>query len=194
MRLIMDTSTQNLIVSFVDHNTVVFEEILEGKNNHSEHLLATIEKGLQQVKISMRDFEEIIVGIGPGAYTGLRISLTVAKMFAWTLKIKLYTISSLDLIASGFFKSNGIYVIMTKAKKDHVYGKVLEVNNGQHLTLLPEGFFLKSDFLEKIKDFNYKYLITETEFNYNSLFIPESLLTEVKDIVFLEPNYLRGEM
>ena len=45
------------------------------------------------------------------------------QMFAWTLNIPLYKTSSLDFLASGYFRRDRIYAISTRAKKSHVYGK-----------------------------------------------------------------------
>ena len=87
--MILDTSSPNLYVSFVSDGKEVFQKIIRTVNNHSEVFLDTIKLGLDSLGLKVGDFSKIIVGIGPGSYTGLRVSLTVAKTFAWTKNIEL---------------------------------------------------------------------------------------------------------
>ena len=108
--LILDTSTNILYISFVEDKKVIYEIQSKGLNNHSDHLLNLIQEGLEKYQLEVKDFDRIILGDGPGAYTGLRVSMSVAKMFAWTLNIPLYTISSLDLLTSGY-KEEGLYLV-----------------------------------------------------------------------------------
>ncbi|MFA5543069.1 MAG: tRNA (adenosine(37)-N6)-threonylcarbamoyltransferase complex dimerization subunit type 1 TsaB [Bacilli bacterium] len=191
--LFIDTSTVNLIVGFSDNEKNVYLDIQIGKNNHSDHLLNSIKKGLSENNLSVKDFDRIIVGIGPGAYTGLRVSLTVAKMFSWTLNIPMYTISSLDVFVTGL-NTDGIYLIHTKAKKDHVYAKVISYINNEYKTLREEEFMEYSKFLEISKEYDYKEILDEEKYYFNHININEKLLTKVTDVTFIEPNYLRGEM
>ena len=193
-KMIIDTSTQLLIVSFVDDNKVIYGVKQMGNNNHSDNLINLIEMGLTEVNLAIKDFDQIIVGIGPGAYTGLRVSLTVAKMFSWTLNIPLYTVSSLDLLASGYLNTDGIYAIMMKAKKGHIYGKVLKVKNHELTILEPEAFMEKTSFLNIIEKYQLTKLVDEEGIFYTGLGLDNRILTKVEDVVFLEPNYLRGEM
>lgn len=191
--MIIDTSTQLLIVSFVVDDKIIYEAKQMGSNNHSDHLLEYIKEGLKKANLEVKDFDRIIIGIGPGAYTGLRVSLTVAKMFSWTLNIPLYTISSLDLLTSEALSIDGIYAVMMKAKKGYIYGKVISVKN-QELTIIePETFMEKPTFEALISKYDYK-LIDEEHIAYSALNVKDNLLTKVEDVTFLEPNYLRGEM
>src|SRR5690554_7473460 len=91
--LVLDTASKYLYFSFLEDEKIIYEQFLEGKNNHSENLLKELEIGLNKLNLTFKDFSEVIVGIGPGSYTGLRVSVTVAKMLAWTLNKKLYAIS-----------------------------------------------------------------------------------------------------
>ncbi len=190
--MFMDTSTQNLFVGFFEDNNIIYYYTQAGNNNHSDYLLTNIENGLKEHDLKVSDFDRIIVGIGPGAYTGLRVGLTVAKMFSWTLNIPLYTISSLDILFTGV-KNDGIYPVATKAKKDYVYSKVLEIKNGNYNVLKEEVFLEKTLFLESLKQYNVTKFIDENNFELNLLNL-ERFITKVEDVTFLEPNYLRGEM
>lgn len=191
--MIIDTSSEYLIVSFLVDNKKVFEYIEAGKNNHSDNLLKEIEIGLKQNSLEVRDFDKIICGVGPGAYTGLRVGLTVAKMFTWSLNIPLYIVSSLDIMASSLVDSGKIVAIDMKAKKDYVYHKIVKMNKGGYGVVDSEAFLS----LEEANAHNAKYPI-DVFVNNNSICYDagnvEKMASVASSIDLLEPNYLREGM
>lgn len=191
--MILDTSSQKLIISFLEDDRVLYNHISDGKNNHSDNLIKNIEAGLDSLKLEVSSFDRIIVGIGPGAYTGLRIALCVAKVFAWTKNIPLYTVSSLDLLASGKLCEEGILSIKLHAKKGYVYHKIIKT--GTRLKVLENDSFLS---IEEAIKLDSKYDVTcfidNDNISFNALNISDNLLTRVSDVTFLEPNYLREGM
>ncbi|HHU55363.1 MAG TPA: tRNA (adenosine(37)-N6)-threonylcarbamoyltransferase complex dimerization subunit type 1 TsaB [Acholeplasmataceae bacterium] len=188
--LVIDTSTQVMYLSILSNDEILYEKILLGKNNHSENLIKEIKKGLEKLNLEVKDFSKIIVGIGPGSYTGLRVSLVVAKMFSWTLNIPLYTVSSLDMIASGFFDNDGKYLIKTKAKRGYVYCKLVEIRDGKYHEVISDKFLSIEEFEKLIN--NEMKIISEDNFSFNPLNLVN--IKNVDDIYLLEPNYLRGEL
>jgi len=63
------------------------------------------------------DLKALVLTDGPGSYTGLRISMTVAKILGLTQGIQLYTISSLQLMAGTL---PDVYAVMD-ARAKRVY-------------------------------------------------------------------------
>lgn len=187
--MFLDTSTNLLYVSFVIDNEIVYEVKSEGLNNHSDYLLKYIEEGLNKLSLQVKDFDNFVVGIGPGAYTGLRVSLAVAKMFAWTLNLPLYTISSLDLLTSGVCQ-DGEYAICFKAKKDYSYFKTIKIENGKKIRSKEE--FLSNDEIDEKIDLTKYIKITHENMQINVLSVTQDQLTKVENIHALEPNYLRA--
>ena len=187
--MFLDTSTNLLYVSFVIDNKVVYEVKSEGLNNHSDYLLKYIEEGLNKLSLQVKDFDNFVVGIGPGVYTGLRVSLAVAKMFAWTLNLPLYTISSLDLLTSGVCQ-DGEYAICFKAKKDYSYFKTIKIENGKKIRSKEE--FLSNDEIDEKIDLTKYIRITHENMQINVLNVTQDQLTKVENIHALEPNYLRA--
>ena len=78
--MVLDTSSNLLYICFLENEKVIYEIKSIGLNNHSDHLLPLIEEGLNKLQLQVKDFDRIILGDGPGAYTGLRVSMSVAKM------------------------------------------------------------------------------------------------------------------
>lgn len=189
--LVLDTSTNLLYISFIFDNKVVYEVKSVGLNNHSDYLLDLIQKGLNENEIQIKDFDKIILGIGPGAYTGLRVSMSVAKMFSWTLNIPLYSISSLDLLTSGY-KEDALYLLKFKAKKGYIYHKAFEIKEGQK-NLLTNEMFVNDEFIDSYNQSNYDKvtIVTNDLYNIDVLNIKEKEIKLVDNVHALEPNYLR---
>jgi tRNA threonylcarbamoyladenosine biosynthesis protein TsaB len=188
--LYLEASTSILYVSFYDGDVKLYEFLGIGKNDHSENLINTVKAGLDECGLKMKDFERVVVGIGPGSYTGLRVALTVAKMFAWTLKIPLYKASSLDFLASGYFNQDGIYAVSSRAKNGYVYGKVLEIKDGKPREILPDSFLTTEDFQAKAS-LPGSFLVNADNYRIDPLNLD---ITLVEDLYGVTPNYLRGEL
>lgn len=191
--MIIDTSSDYLYISFLDNDKEIYQTIFEGRNNHSEHLIKFIEDGLTKNNLQVKDFNQIIVGIGPGSYTGIRLALSVAKMFAWTSKIPLFTISSLDILASGHYKNNQTIITTLRAKKNYVYTNVLGFKDGQLVRLFDDAFLSVADFEENILSKYHDYILVDQLYKFDALEIANSpFLSRVKDVHQIVPNYLRG--
>ena len=189
--MILDTSSSYLYIAFLEDGKIIYENISEGKNNHSDNLLKNITEALDKLNLQVKNFDAFVCGKGPGMYTGLRVSMTVAKTFAWTLSKPLYTISSLDILTSGYFKEDGIYKVMMKAKKDYSYTKIFEIRNGKYQILKQEEFLENEKFLNiDIKGTT----IDNSNIKFDILNIDDSMLEEVTNIHALEPNYLRSDI
>jgi len=185
--IVFDTASPYLYLSFLSDNKVMYEKFAEGKNRHSENLTQAIAEGLKRYKLKLSDFNKIYLGIGPGSYTGLRVSVTVGKVLGWALNIPIYTASSLDVLASGYFKKDGIYAVTLKAKKNYVYGKLIAIRDGKIKPII-EDIYMNTESFFKLID-NYDYILVN-EKNYivepiNIIFKPAIHIHD------LSPNYLR---
>jgi tRNA threonylcarbamoyladenosine biosynthesis protein TsaB len=66
----------------------------------SQHLLPWITDLLKQEGITLRDLDAIAVGIGPGAFTGVRLAVAVAQGLAYVTNLPVAPVASLDAIAA----------------------------------------------------------------------------------------------
>lgn len=107
--LAFDTSTANLSVAVMEDNQLLAERSIKVERNHSSYLVKAVDEALTEARISKRELDGIIVGVGPGSYTGVRIAVTTAKTLAWALRIPVCSVSSLEAIAlGGFAKAAGL--------------------------------------------------------------------------------------
>jgi len=100
-RLVIDSATQYLYIGLFDGTTLLGDYYKKGHNDHSVKLMDELSKLFARLSTRVDELECIVVGIGPGSYTGVRIGVVVAKMLAWSKNIPLYTVSSLAMMASG---------------------------------------------------------------------------------------------
>lgn len=74
-------------------------------------------KTIRKNNVDTKDINEILVGRGPGSYTGVRISGTIAKVLALVRNCKLYSFSTLDLLLCHKVGTSGTYIARIVAKK-----------------------------------------------------------------------------
>lgn len=116
--LIIETSTEKGCVAITDKVNVIFEGNLPSGLNNSKFLLPEIEKGFQSLNISPKDLNYIVVGIGPGSYTGIRVGVMAAKTLAYALKIPLIGICTLECFVP---KDEGVFASLIDAKIGGAY-------------------------------------------------------------------------
>lgn len=175
--LILDTSTNYLVVGLLKNGK---ESIVtrEGNNDNSAYITNKIKEVLDKNDLSINDINEIIVGVGPGSYTGIRVSVVAAKTLAYTKNIKLKEISSLAFLSSGY--DNEVYASID-ARRNFVFsGKYLKAKE------LEKDTYISLDKIDKDK---LVLLNKDTiKININNII---NNAKEVKDVHLLEPKYLR---
>jgi tRNA threonylcarbamoyladenosine biosynthesis protein TsaB len=99
--LAIDTSTSSLTVALLYNGQVRGELNTYADRNHSIGLLPNIQELLDSVGLKPKSLQAIAIGSGPGSYTGVRIGVTAAKTFAWSLGLDLIAVSSLEAMSLG---------------------------------------------------------------------------------------------
>lgn len=123
--LFFDTSSDLLKVSLIKDNKIIFDKELHTKNDHSSYLVPTIDEAFKSNNIDFKELDEIIVGNGPGSFTGTRISIAVAKTYAFSFNIPVYMISSLEEL---IYDNDGydFYVPIIEEKKENLYFSIFD--------------------------------------------------------------------
>lgn len=145
--LVLDASTSICGVALVEGNESEIKLIssihININNAHSERMMLFVEYVMQQSSISSKDIQAIAVTIGPGSFTGLRIGLSVAKGLAFSFKVPLVTVPTLEAIALPWIDHyRRIWVALTSRKKEY-YITFFEDHN-----VMIEGQVWKFDDLE----------------------------------------------
>ena len=98
-RLILDTSSDYLVIVISQDNTVIASQILYAGKKMSELLLFQLDNMLESSSININDIDEFYAGVGPGSFTGVRIGVALVLGLSSALNKKAYGISSLDVEA-----------------------------------------------------------------------------------------------
>jgi tRNA threonylcarbamoyladenosine biosynthesis protein TsaB len=174
-RLLIDSASKFLYIGLYEDLECLGKYYAEGNNDHSVKLMSEIENIFRKNNVKVKDLDEIIIGIGPGSYTGLRIGVVVAKMFAWNDDIPVRTVSSLAVFASSV-TTEGLILSEIDARRGNSF-----LADKEKLVNLEE-------YKESIKE-TYK-IVSSGEPNLEVI-LNSDITTLVKDIHGLNPNYLR---
>lgn len=157
--LYIDTSSSYLYAGIVVDKALLCEVKKEFGHNLSEEALPEIAKLFTESKIKTSDIDKIIVVNGPGSFTGIRIGITIAKVFAWSLNIPITTILSLEAMMLSS-NSKKIRVPMINARRGYVFSGIY---NSDNLAVIEPQHIKMTDLLEKLSDKDYT-IITNDEF------------------------------
>ena len=147
--LSITTATNHLSVALNDGDKIV-EKNEEDHRNHSEHLDPLITELLKENNLTLKDIDRFAVAEGPGSYTGLRIGITTAKMFASILNKDLVGVSTLAALANGV--NDGVIVSELDARNKNVFAGDYRRVNGKLENLVPDGHYHLDDLINKIKE------------------------------------------
>lgn len=99
MLLAWDTSSDRVTVALHDGNRVVGHRTGVGARRHAEVLTPLVGQVLADAGVDGRDLAAIVVGVGPGAYTGLRVGLVTAQALGASWAVPVRGGCSLDVLA-----------------------------------------------------------------------------------------------
>ncbi len=111
--LAIDTSTSKTIVGVIDDGAVLFEEAHEGATDHGRALSELVAKALKVSKPP----HQVVVGMGPGPFTGLRVGIAFAQTFALARNISVIGVCSLDAIRV----DQSEYTVAIDARRKEIY-------------------------------------------------------------------------
>lgn len=111
--LAIDTSTSRTIVGIIDGDEILFEKFHEGATDHGRALSDLVAQALQ----ATRPPQQVVVGMGPGPFTGLRVGIAFAHTFGLARNIPVIGICSLDAIAI----DQSEYTVAIDARRKEIY-------------------------------------------------------------------------
>lgn len=120
--LAIDTATPAVTAGVVRFTGDVVETLAErvtvDPRAHAERLTPNIVVALSEAGITVDQLDAVVVGCGPGPFTGLRVGMATAAAFGHALNVPVYGVCSLDAIAAG---TAGDVLVVTDARRREVY-------------------------------------------------------------------------
>jgi len=118
--LALDTATPAVTVALHDGDEVVAASSQVDARRHGELLLPTVDRVLAEAGVRLDAVTGIVVGTGPGPYTGLRVGLMTADTFGLALDVPVHGVCTLDGLAYAA-EVDGPFVVATDARRKEVY-------------------------------------------------------------------------
>lgn len=216
--LAFDTVSSSFSIALKKDNNII-EVNKENIKNHNEELLPILNSFLEENKISLNEINCIVMGIGPGSFTAIRIAFSTIKTICYAKNIPIIGASSLETLYQNIVSYNGIKLSMIDARKGSIYANIYKDNNkikenldltyeeavnlikdistkDDTITLCGDGFSKNEDyFLEKLQE----YKLNKLDNSYNIIKASNSILIseerynkrQFDNIFSLNPLYIR---
>lgn len=155
----IETSGRTGSVAVHGPDTGVLETVFSGLMKHSAELFTTLDVLLKQADGKPSQIGTVAISAGPGSFTGLRIAVTAAKMFALAQNTKIIAADTMDVIAEnaaecksssgGFFEC---IATVLDAKKGYFYAAVFDRTDSGWQKCLPTAMITADDLLKWLED------------------------------------------
>ena len=192
--LFLNTSSNYLSLCLYKDNNILTSIHKQLDRDLSKETLYLIETILKSEKITPKDIDEIICVRGPGSFTGLRVGVTIAKTMAYFLNKKLYSISTLEIMALSL--NANIKVPIIDARRGVVYGAIYDKDNNillseRHIALEELKKIVNSYNEDKTFISNDIFEFETSEFKPNFEKIITSKFKKEEDPMSFIPTYLK---
>ncbi|QEL18042.1 tRNA (adenosine(37)-N6)-threonylcarbamoyltransferase complex dimerization subunit type 1 TsaB [Limnoglobus roseus] len=129
-RLILETSGRIGNVGLARGNELIHAAKLDENCRHARDLMATVQRFLTAESLRVGDLGAILVGIGPGGYTGLRVGLTTAKVLAYASGVPLIAVPTFNAVAQQAPPEAVRLWVIADALQGTLYFQRFETNDG----------------------------------------------------------------
>jgi tRNA threonylcarbamoyl adenosine modification protein YeaZ len=116
--LAIDTATPAVTAGIVDGSGVLAERVTLDARAHAERITPNVLAALADAGLTMPDLSAVVVGCGPGPFTGLRVGMATAAAYGHALGVPVYGVCSLDAIG---VLTTGEVLVVTDARRREVY-------------------------------------------------------------------------
>lgn len=157
--LAIDTSTEVSTVALIDESHLLSEIVINSNRNHSEKLMLLVDDVIKSTGYSIKDIDLFSCSVGPGSFTGLRISIATVKGLAQSLGKHVLGISTLEAIAFNIMDYNNIICPVIDAQRDQVYTSMYKWENNKLNNLTGEMVLSIESLLNEIKQKGKKVIL-----------------------------------
>ena len=191
--LFLNTSVDFLSVAIVKDDVVLDSFYTKLNNDLSKITLSVIDDMLNRLSISKKDINRIVCVNGPGSFTGLRIGVTIAKVWAYSLNIDIVGVSSLYVLATGV---EGDYIVpIIDARRGYVYAGIYDRN---YNVVMEDCYISLEELSSRVSGLDSFVYVSSNGFNDSIEYVPNIDrvfkyidMDNVSDSFSFVPNYLK---
>jgi len=184
----IDTAGEKAMVAFSQNGVLLAIQENEVFQTHASFLQVAVQDLVSQTKLSLENMDAIVVTMGPGSYTGLRVGLSSAKGIAYALNKPIIGLSTLALLANAASKHTWLedkkgraqIFAMIDAKRMEVFGAIYDT---ELKTVLPEqALEINADYLSSL-------IVKHPTLCIGSAATKAKTLLQDPTIIFVEESY-----
>ncbi|MBR3161905.1 MAG: tRNA (adenosine(37)-N6)-threonylcarbamoyltransferase complex dimerization subunit type 1 TsaB [Bacilli bacterium] len=172
--LFIDTSSSDVSIAIVKDNKILASIVKDIPGEHSIYATSYLDEVIKKSKIDIKDIDKIMAVSGPGSFTGLRIGLTIAKVFAYLLKKEVICVSSLKMRALSI--EHDCCLSLIDARNDNYYLALYDCNNKE---IIAPKFGNISEVTSIIDKYN-SICISDKDFKINDVVVSKVNLDLLK--------------
>lgn len=150
VRLALDTSTPTGSVAVSRGSEIVARAVLTRQAAHASGLVPAVDEALSAAGVDRRAVDGVVVGEGPGSFTGVRVAAATAKGLSRALGRPLWAVSSLAAEALAAADGAPVRYVLFDARAERVYGACYGVGSARIETLVEPHAAELRDLLEDV--------------------------------------------
>mgnify|MGYP001222208749 FL=1 len=112
------------------------EVVIEGSLQPAAGLIPAVDKALREAQLTRTELNGVVVGEGPGSFTGVRVAAATGKGLAQALTVPLWAVPSL-LAAALATEVGSVRYVLFDARADRVYGACYSIDGSVVKELVP---------------------------------------------------------
>ena len=132
----IDTSTRRFCLG-VKNSSNYFDRSVNKSTDHAKDIFKRIDDVLKLANTSIEELDFLAVGIGPGRFSGLRVSISAIKSISYVLSIPIVATSSLEIIAREIMEKNDkeSVILIADAGRGNLYIGSYALKNHEFIKL-----------------------------------------------------------
>jgi tRNA threonylcarbamoyladenosine biosynthesis protein TsaB len=214
--LIIDTALEEAIVALGKDGKIIGELTNIETHSHASFIQVAIATVLERQQIAITELDAIVVTLGPGSYTGLRVGLATAKGIAYALQKPLIGLSTLGALAAAAVQlspttielSTQIFA-MIDARRMEIFGAIYDTSINPKVqeqsmvldqtkwnSLINQPTICIGNGHHKTKDFASTHNMTYLDGSYSSQMLLDLAMEkwtagQFEELAYVGPNYLK---
>ncbi len=137
-----DTAAMTNTIGLIDGDRMLADFAWEARDNSLQNILLNIDLVLKRGGVALEDIDGLVVGIGPGSWTGVKIGVTVAKTLAYVTSKPVCGVTSFEALAYQSRNTSVRLCPLVDAGRENVYAAFYHPRGGN---LIKEGDFYVGD-------------------------------------------------
>ena len=150
MLLAIDTATEFAGLALYSPEAIWAEDVWYAARNHSVTLMPRLHRMLVTVNVKIADLEAVVVSLGPGSYTGVRVAAAIAKGLALPFQLPVIGIPTLDVTAYPFRHHPNLVVVVAQAGRKRILSAQYGQTEAGWQQLVPPAIFTIADLVASL--------------------------------------------